>query len=157
MRHEGTAKLDKRTKDLVKRLGSEDIAIIDHVDMDRVSAESLIASGVEVVINAAMSISGTYPNVGPLLLARAGVTLIDHVGCEVFDIIHEGDSIEVVGNEVRKDGVVCVKGTRLTVREIERRMEAAKAGLPANLIRLHIGLENIDTLLTDLENALRVF
>ncbi|MGV8082464.1 MAG: putative cytokinetic ring protein SteA [Coriobacteriia bacterium] len=153
MRHEGTAKLDKRTKDLVKRLGPDDIAIIDHVDMDRVSAESLVASGVEVVVNAAMSISGAYPNVGPLLLARGGITLLDNVGGEIFDAVREGDSIEVVGNEIRKDGAVCAKGTRLSVGEIERRMEAAKAGLEEQLDRFARNtieyLEKEKSILTD--------
>ena len=60
MRHVGTAKLDKRTKDLVKRLGPDDIAIIDHVDIDRVSAESLLKTGVEAIVNASPSISGVY-------------------------------------------------------------------------------------------------
>ncbi|MDZ4169117.1 MAG: putative cytokinetic ring protein SteA [Coriobacteriia bacterium] len=129
MRHQGTARLDKRTKDLVQRLGPEDVAIIDHVDMDRVSAEALVGTGVEVVVNAAPSISGAYPNVGPLLLARGGVTLIDAVGAEIFECLHEGDSIEVVGDDVVINGRVCASGERLSVAEIEARMEAAKANL----------------------------
>ena len=100
MRHQGIARIDKRTKDLTKRLGPEDVAIIDHVDMDRVSAEGLIETGVEVVVNAAPSISGAYPNVGPLLLTRAGVTLIDDVGPAVFERLREGDTVEVVGDDI---------------------------------------------------------
>ena len=65
MRHQGIAKLDKRTKDLVKRLDPDDIAIIDHADMDRVSAEGLLATGVEVVVNAAPSISGAVSEPRP--------------------------------------------------------------------------------------------
>ena len=133
MRHQGIAKLDKRTKDLTKRLGPDDVAVIDHVDMDRVSADALVASGVEVVINAAPSISGTYPNVGPLLLARAGVTIIDDVGPGVFECVKEGDTLEIVNDEVRNNGVVCARGTRLSVKIIEERMEAAKAGLGEQL------------------------
>jgi len=129
MRHQGTAKLDKRTKDLVKRLGPDDVAIIDHVDMDRVSAESLLATGVEVVVNVAPSISGAYPNVGPLILTRGGVTLLDHVGPDAFECISEGQVVEVVGDEVLVNGKVCVRGTRLSVTAIEEKMEAAKAGL----------------------------
>ncbi len=45
----GTARLDRRTKHLVRRLGPDDIAIIDHTDLDRVSAEELLESGVRVV------------------------------------------------------------------------------------------------------------
>lgn len=135
MRHQGVAKLDKRTKDLVKRLGPDDVAFVDHVDMDRVSAEALLATGVEVVVNAAESISGAYPNVGPLLLTRGGVTLIDAVGPTAFDCIAEGDVVEVVGDEVRVGGKTCVKGTRLTVTTVEERMEAAKASLGDQLDR----------------------
>ncbi len=133
MRHQGTAKLDKRTKDLVKRLTSADIAIIDHVDMDRVSAEALVATGVEVVINASPSISGAYPNVGPLLLTRGGVTLIDNVGPGIFECVKEGDQLVVEGDEILLDGKLCGKGERLSVSEIEARMEAAKAGLEDQL------------------------
>jgi uncharacterized membrane-anchored protein len=153
VRHQGTAKLDKRTKDLVRRLGPEDIAIIDHVDMDRVSADALVSSGVEVVINAAPSISGTYPNVGPLLLARAGVTLLDDVGPEVFECVKEGETIEVVNDEVRRNGTVCARGTRLSVHAIEERMELAKAGLGEQLDKFARNtieyLEREKSLLTD--------
>lgn len=135
MRHQGVARLDKRTKDLVKRLGPEDVAIIDHVDMDRVSAESLLASGVEVVVNAAPSISGAYPNVGPLLLTRGGVTLVDAVGPEIFERVREGQTVEVTGDEVRLDGRVVATGERLSVQAIEHKMETAKASLGDQLDR----------------------
>jgi len=129
MRHQGIARLDKRTKDLVMRLGPDDVAIIDHVDMDRVSAESLLTTGVEVVINVSPSISGAYPNVGPLLLTRGGVTLIDAVGPGIFEDVTEGQMIEVTGDDVRIDGQVVASGTRLSVSAVEQKMEAAKASL----------------------------
>ena len=62
----GTARLDRRTKSLVKRLGPEDIAIIDHAELDRVSAEELVESGVRVVVNVSPSVSSRFPNPGPL-------------------------------------------------------------------------------------------
>ncbi|MRR13394.1 hypothetical protein EG835_13280, partial [bacterium] len=91
MRYQGVARLDVRTKDLVKRLDRDDIAIIDHLDMDRVSAEALLATGVGMVINASLSISGVYPNLGPLLLTRGGVHVLDAVGSEIFERVNEGD------------------------------------------------------------------
>jgi uncharacterized membrane-anchored protein len=133
MRHQGTARLDKRTKDLVKRLGPSDIAIIDHADMDRVSAEGLLATGAEVVVNAARSITGAYPNLGPLLLTRGGVTLIDAVGPEIFEVVHDGDMVEVVGGDVLLDGKVVAHGTRMSVDAVERAMEDAKAGIGEQL------------------------
>ncbi len=133
MRHQGVAKLDRRTKDLVKRLNPDDVAIIDHLDMDRVSAESLVSTGVEVVVNASPSISGVYPNLGPLILARGGVTVLDDVGPGIFDMVREGDRIEVVGDDVIRQGEIVASGTRLTVQGIEAAMEGAKAGLSTQL------------------------
>ena len=64
----GPARADRRTKDLAKRLRPGEIAVIDHTDIDRVAAESLIAAGIAAVVNAGHSISGRYPNVGPIRL-----------------------------------------------------------------------------------------
>ena len=91
----GVARLGKKTKHLVKRLKPGDIAIIDHVDLDRVSAEDLIATGVRAVVNAAPSTSGGYPNMGPLLLVQAGVHLVDAPGAAVFAALKDGDPIVV--------------------------------------------------------------
>ena len=133
MRHQGTARLDRRTKDLVKRLGPSDIAIIDHADMDRVSAEGLLSTGTEVVVNAARSITGAYPNLGPLLLTRGGVTLIDAVGPEIFEKVREGETVEVVGGDVLLHGQVIASGTRMSVDSVEHVMEDAKAGIGEQL------------------------
>src|ERR1700722_19690437 len=86
----GVARVDVRTKVLVKRLEPGDIAIIDHPDLDRVSADELIASRVAAVVNTAKSISGRYPNLGPRLLLDAGIPLIDDVGAEVLSRIADG-------------------------------------------------------------------
>jgi uncharacterized membrane-anchored protein len=129
MRYQGTARLDKRTKDLTKRLGPSDIAIIDHEDLDRVSAEGLLGTGVEVVVNAAPSISGAYPNVGPLLLTRGGVRVLDAVGKDVFDRVKEGQQVELVDDQLLLGGEVVAQGRRLTVESVEHAMEDAKSGM----------------------------
>ena len=76
----GRARLGRRTKDLVKRLRPGEVAVIDHADIDRLAAEDLVASGVRAVVNVARSCTGRYPNAGPLVLARAGVRLVDVPG-----------------------------------------------------------------------------
>jgi uncharacterized membrane-anchored protein len=129
MRKQGVARLDRRTKDLVWRLTPSDIAIVDHADLDRVSAEGLVSTGVEVVVNAARSITGAYPNLGPLVLTRAGVTLIDAVGPEIFDRVRDGQTIEVDGGDVLLDGRLVASGTKMSVDTVERAMEDAKAGI----------------------------
>ena len=61
----GTARVDRRTKNLTPRLRPGDIAVIDHVDLDRVAAEALVACGVGGVVNVAPSVSGRYPEPRP--------------------------------------------------------------------------------------------
>lgn len=97
---EGAARLGKRTKRLVKRLGAEDVAIIDHADVDRVSAEDLVASGVRCVVNVASSSSGRYPNQGPLILVQGGVHLVDVPGAPLFDELKDGEAVVVRGGVV---------------------------------------------------------
>src|ERR1700744_1640254 len=86
----GVARVDLRTKVLVKRLAPGDIAVIDHADPDRVSADELIACRPAAVVNAAKSITGRYPNLGPRLLFEAGIPLVDDVGREVLTRVADG-------------------------------------------------------------------
>ncbi len=106
----GIARLGKRTKRLVKRLRRGDIAIIDHLDLDRVSAEDLIACGVEGVVNAAHSSSGRYPNAGPLLLVQAGIHLVDASGVPLFDLVEDGDHLVIRDGEILRNGNVLARG-----------------------------------------------
>jgi uncharacterized membrane-anchored protein len=128
----GIARLGKRTKRLVKRLRRGDVAILDHRDLDRVSAEDLIACGVEAVVNCAESTSGRYPNAGPLLLVQAGIHLVDVPGAPLFDVLEDGDPIVVRGGEVMRHGVVVASGEAQdphTVQELteQRRREIGEA------------------------------
>src|SRR3712207_1430268 len=91
----GTVRLDRRTKNLTKRLRPGDIAVIDHVDIDRVSADALVGTGVSAVVNVAPSISGRYPNLGPEILINAGIPLLDGVGKEVFAQLKEGAHVRL--------------------------------------------------------------
>jgi uncharacterized membrane-anchored protein len=116
----GHAKLDRRTKNLVKRLSADDIAIIDHTDLDRVSAEALLESGVRVVVNVAQSQSGRFPNPGPLQLVRGGVRLIDVAAEDLFDSVHEGELLTVRGAGLYRNGTCLASGRVLDERELQR-------------------------------------
>ena len=127
------ARLDKRTKNLVKRLAEGEVAIIDHTDVDRVSAESLIERKPCCVVNAACSVTGSYPNLGPLMMVASGLTVLDEVGQGIFEKVHEGDRISVVGDRVMKGGLEVVRGKLLTLEEIECRIEESKKRLGKHL------------------------
>jgi uncharacterized membrane-anchored protein len=127
------ARLDRRTKDLTKRLEPGEVAVIDHVDLDRVSAEALVSCQVAAVINVAPSISGRYPNLGPQIIVKAGIPLLDDVGPEIFAKLKEGDLVRIEDAVVYRGDEVVAKGTVQTEESVEAALTEAKAGLSHQL------------------------
>ena len=122
-------RLDRRTKRLVGRLRPGDAAIIDHVDLDRVAAESLVAARVAAVLNAKPSISGRYPNLGPELLIAAGIPLIDDLGDAIFDMVVDGEVLVIDANAVRRGDTVVARGVRQDAGTVANAMAEAREGL----------------------------
>ncbi len=120
---EGTARLGERTKHLVKRLHPGNIAVIDHLNIDRIAAEELIEARVVAVLNASPSSDGQYPNAGPLMLARAGIRLVDAPDGELFELLNDGDRLTVDGGAVRVAGREVLHGRVLGVEELECQLQ----------------------------------
>src|SRR5947209_4852704 len=131
----GLARVDRRTKNLLLRIRPGEIAIIDHADLDRVAAEGLIEAGVVAVVNGLRSVTGRYPNVGPLLIAAAGIPLVDDVGPDVLDEVGEGQLLRVEGDEVLAGGRCLATGVRQSLRSLEEDVEAAKLAMGDELER----------------------
>jgi uncharacterized membrane-anchored protein len=129
----GIARVDRRTVRLAGRLRPGEIAVIDHVDLDRLSAEALVAARPAAIINAQPSISGRYPNLGPEVIAAAGIPLLDDVGTEVFAVIKDGARVRVDGDTVYIGDAAVASGTAHDVDSIAARMSAARAGLATQL------------------------
>ncbi|MER7169397.1 putative cytokinetic ring protein SteA [Micromonospora sp. NPDC000207] len=129
----GTARLDRRTKRLVGRLRPGDIAVIDHVDVDRVAADSLVAVGVAAVLNAKPSVSGRYPNLGPEVLVSAGIPLLDDLGEGVFERIREGDVVRIEGNTVFVGDEPVAHGSLQDAETVAKAMADAREGLSVQL------------------------
>jgi len=123
----GPARIDHRTKDLLKRLRPGDVAVINHEDVDRIAAEGLVEARPGAIVNAKKSISGRYPTVGPLLLAAAGIPVIDDVGTGIFDSLRDGQWVRVENGELWLGEGVIAKGTAQTLQTFEESYEAAKA------------------------------
>jgi uncharacterized membrane-anchored protein len=132
---EATARVDRRTKDLTQRLRPGEIAVIAHEDLDQLAAEDLVARGASAVINAHRSITGRYPNAGPLVLSRAGVPLIDHVGDEILERVQEGDIIRVDGATIYREEEQLGLGTLLVGEVLDRAMTEAQRSLGIELER----------------------
>lgn len=127
----GMVRLDRRTKNLTKRLKPGEIAVIHHGDLDRVSAEALVECQVQAVVNAVPSVSGRYPNLGPEILLGAGITLIDDAGEDLFDVLHESQRITIddTGALIDRSGETIGRGTVMTESDLAEQMTAARAGL----------------------------
>jgi len=106
----GAVRRGRRTKKLVRALHPGEIALIDHQDLDRVSAEDLISAQVTAVINCRPSRSEEYPNMGPLLLIEAGIRLIDLPDDALFELCRDGDPLELRGGEVWRGDQMLVAG-----------------------------------------------
>ncbi len=123
----GRVRRGKRTKDLVKKLAPGEIAVIDHADLDRIASEDLAGSGVVAVLNNAASSTDRYPNVGPLLLVRAGVPVIDFRETDLFELLSDGDLVEIDGGGLLRDGEQIAIGNRLGESEMRARLAAQRA------------------------------
>lgn len=123
----GRAVLGHKTKDIVSRLSAGTIPVLNHENLDRVTAEMLVESGVNAVVNAAGSSTGAYPNLGPFILARSGVYILDGVGQKVFERLKTGDEIELRGDGVYRNNELVAAGEHLGLETAERRLRESRA------------------------------
>ena len=128
----GPARVDARTKNLTKRLRPGDIVVIDHADLDKVSAEALVAARPTAVVNAAASISGRYPNVGPQILNEAGIPILDAAGPVVMDL-HDGDLLRLDGADLWHGSTKVATAHVLDADAIQVQMHEARAGLAVQI------------------------
>ncbi len=129
------ARVDRRTKEMVARLQPGEVAVVNHRDLDRVAAESLVDAGIVAVVNADESLTGRYPNTGPLLLVQAGIRVLDGVGPAVMTDVAEGQVVELVDDALTVDGEVVARGQVLTEEVVQARLEQAKASMGDELER----------------------
>ncbi|MEU4574173.1 putative cytokinetic ring protein SteA [Nonomuraea sp. ATR24] len=129
----GVARIDRRTKRLTKRLKPGEIAIIDHVDVDRVSAEALVACEAAAVVNVAAGISGRYPNLGPKIILEAGIPFVDNASHELFERVKDGDVVRLHEGVIHLDDEVVGKGDEQHMEAVEAAMAEARAGLAVQI------------------------
>lgn len=131
----GPVRAGKRTKELVSRIQPGDIAVIDHQDLDPVAAESLLLAGVKAVVNAAASVSGRYPNRGPLILASAGIAIVDRVGSDVLDALSDGEALILRGGDLYVGDRFITRGIPQTVTTLSAAIDEARQTMGVELVR----------------------
>jgi uncharacterized membrane-anchored protein len=124
-----TVRVDRRTKNLTKRLKPGEIAIIDHEDIDRVSADALVSCRPAAVVNASRSMSGRYPNQGPELILAAGIPIIDNVGSEILTTVHDGDRLRIKNGAVLAGEQEVARGEVLELEQIRVEMVQARSAM----------------------------
>jgi uncharacterized membrane-anchored protein len=129
----GTARVDKRTDALLKRLKPGEVAVLDQIDMDRATADALIGAEVAAVVNAAPSISGRFPNLGPEALMAAGIPLLDDCGPEIMHAVKDGARIRLHEGAVYAGELELGRGTEQTTESVADALVEAKAGLTHQL------------------------
>ncbi|HET7325859.1 MAG TPA: putative cytokinetic ring protein SteA [Nocardioidaceae bacterium] len=129
----GTARVGRRTAALIKRLRPGDIAVIDHTDLDKISADALLTAKVSAVVNVGTSTSGRYPNLGPQTITDAGVPLLDVEGSDLLSRVHDGDRLLIDGPAVYRDGVELVSGRLLDPAGVTDAMQDARSGMSMQL------------------------
>ncbi|MDH7498458.1 MAG: putative cytokinetic ring protein SteA [Syntrophomonadaceae bacterium] len=135
MHLKGKARLDLRTKNLVKRLRRNDIAFINHDDIDEVAAMGIIEARPQAVVNADASITGRYPTRGVLSILKAGIPVIDRAGTEPFERIREGMIVELRDGQVFREGQLVATGHVLTIEDVEAKLEEARHNFKGELDR----------------------
>ncbi|WP_288766523.1 putative cytokinetic ring protein SteA [uncultured Varibaculum sp.] len=125
-------RVDKKTKHLTQRLQAGEVAVINHADIDRIAAETLVAAGPSAVLNAAKSTTGRYPNMGPSIIVDAGITLIDDLGTGIMNL-KEGSRVTIEGNKVQQDGKVLAEGILQTPGTIATDLEEARKGVSTQI------------------------
>lgn len=156
MKLKGIVKVDKRTKNLVKRIRPLEIAVIDHKDIDEVSARGLIGAKVKAVVNASKSISGKYPNPGPLVLVKAGIVLIDAAGSEVMSL-KDGQEISIDEGDIFLDNAKIAEGTVLDQESIKQLMKDSEINYTAEVQKfiyntMEYAQKEIDIIVKGIEN-----
>jgi uncharacterized membrane-anchored protein len=135
MRIHGTARVDRRTKNLIHRIGPGEIAVISHADLDAPCATALAERRVAAVINTQRSLSGRFQHPGPGLVLQARIPLIDNVGDYLMSQVTEGQSLEIRDGAIYSNGTLLGSGQVLTGDLLERQLVEAKRNVGAELAK----------------------
>ena len=129
----GVARVDRRADALLPRLRRGDIAVLDQVDLDRATADALVAAEVAGVVNASPCISGRYPTLGPEILVNAGIPVLDAVGSDVFRDVKDGTRLRLHEDALYQGEEPVAEGRPQTVESVAASLMEAKAGLSNQL------------------------
>lgn len=128
----GPARLCRTITDL-STVRSGDIVVLDLPDLEADTAQTLVERNVAAVLNVSTSSSGRYPNLGPQVLAGAGIALIDRVGEGLWQTLRSGDVVRVEGGAVHLGETTIATGIEMTESRVRDQLDEASSGLSSQL------------------------
>jgi uncharacterized membrane-anchored protein len=128
----GTVRLARRESDIAS-LREGDVVVVDHPELDARQAEALIDRRVRAVLNVAASSSGRVPNLGPRMLSRAGILLVDLDDDGAWTTLKNGDQVRIEDGKVFRDEVVVASGDELDDARTAQALAEAESGLATRL------------------------
>jgi len=88
--------VDNKTKNLIRRILPDQIAILNHLNIDEVAAKGLIEKKVKAIINLSTSYTGNYPTLGLKKLLEANIYIFDVKDSrEIFPLLRDDQSVEI--------------------------------------------------------------
>lgn len=128
----GPARLCRHGADL-SSVRSGDVVVVDVTDLGADTAQALVEKGVAAVLNVSSSSTGRYPNLGPQVLASAGIPLVDRVGESVWQTLRSGDVVRVDGGAVHLGDTAVATGVEMTESRVRDQLDEASSGLSSQL------------------------
>lgn len=128
----GTLRFVRRDSD-VSALREGEIAVVESLDLDARQAQALIDRRVRGVLNSALSSSGRIPNLGPQMLAQAGVLLIDLTSDGAATPLKTGDKVRIEDGQVFRDEVLVAGGVELDEQRTTEALQTAKDSMSNRL------------------------
>lgn len=130
--HQATLRTHRDLDMLLGRVQEGDIVALERRDLDAATARALLDRKPFAVINGAEFISGRLTNLGPQMLAEAGVLLLESDAAQVRGLT-DGARVRLDGTTLYAGSVVAADVRVLEQAEIDERMEQARSGLADQL------------------------
>lgn len=127
-----TVRTHRDFRTLLGRVQEGDLVVIDRRDLDASSARALLERKPCAVLNATEFVSGRFANLGPAVLADAGVTLLEGEH-ERVRALKDGVVLRLDGSTLYDGDRAVLEARLLTVEEIRSRMDRARSGMASQL------------------------
>ena len=121
------------TRRVAARLEVGDIAVIDQLDLDLVSAQALVAARPAAVVNVRSSLSGRHPALGAAAVVESGILLVDDVGPGLLSVVRDGQTIRLHDGSLYDAKTMLGHGAVRERTDVEAAQTRARVGMAGRL------------------------